>query len=540
MKKTISLALIVVMLMTVFVACSKEKPIGSSDDDFRYTAASDVTTNNVNSDESSGNKTTSNSSKTNNSSKNNSSKNNSSSNKNESSNIWNESEEEELPLGSNQPNRPQITPTVDVPADATMSSVTADKIPAITYGNITTVKKEKTYITKASNVSLSNYNSYIDTLLNSGFVKYSENAIDGNSFATLVNKKTTVTAYYIKNEATIRVIAEPIGDLYPREKDNVYIDYKKQNLLTAIKGDKSLEESSMSYVIRLDDGSFIIIDGGTGTGLDPSNLWKTLKAQTLNGEKPVISAWIFTHCHEDHIGNFSVFSEQYHDSVIVERIYYNFQTEEDILKGNGAVMVTDPSEKYVPYRYNNFKKVIKTYYSDVPKVTPHTGDKYYIKNAVIDILYTHEDQVPDVIKTMNNSSTVFRIDINGQSMLITGDIESGTILDKIVARYPNYVKCDFVQAPHHGITNHLPFYQAVNPTYFLLPINHTGYNTVLDNENGKNPANYWLAHESTKMRHVITPGGRTVSIPLPFNPSDSEAIRAPKWNTRFKDYSDLF
>ena len=118
--------------------------------------------------------------------------------------------------------------------------------------------------------------------------------------------------------------------------------------------------------------------------------------------------------------------------------------------------------------------------------------------------------------------------------------KSGRILDDIVNRYPTFVKCDFVQAPHHGITNHLPFYQAVDPTYFLLPINHTGYNTVLDNENGKNPANYWLAHVSAKMRHVVTTGNKTVSITLPFNPSDSEAIRAPKWNTKFKDYSYLF
>lgn len=45
---------------------------------------------------------------------------------------------------------------------------------------------------------------------------------------------------------------------------------------------------------------------------------------------------------------------------------------------------------------------------------------------------------------------------------------------------------------------------------------------------------------SAKMRHVVTTGNKTVSIPLPFNPSDSEAIRAPKWNTKFKDYSHLF
>ncbi len=181
MNKIISLALIVVMIMTVFVACSKEISSGSSDDDFRYTAASDVTTDNVNSDESGENKTTS-SNNTNNSSKHTSSKsensssktnqNNSSSKISQSSNTQSESEEEKLPLGSNQPNRPNITPTVDAPTGVTLSSIKASQVPAITYGNITTAKKEQKYITKATDVVLPQYNDYVKTLLNATLFRH--------------------------------------------------------------------------------------------------------------------------------------------------------------------------------------------------------------------------------------------------------------------------------------------------------------------------------------------------------------------------------
>lgn len=420
-----------------------------------------------------------------------------------------------------------------------LSSIKPNALPAIDFGTVSSFVKETKYIKLVESATLSNYNTYIQTLKNNGFVVYSENILDNNRFTTLINEVTTATVYYMPKDGTLRVVAEPKKSLYPREKDNVYTSINKQGLLTAIKGDTTLEGHSMSYVIRLNDGSFIIIDGGTGTGPDPENLLEKLTAQTPKGEKPVISAWIFTHCHEDHIGNFSVFSEKYRDSVIVERIYYNFQAEEDILQGNGAVMLTDPDEVYIPHRYNNFKKVMKTYYSDVPKITPHTGDRYYIKNAMIDILYTHEDELPSIIKTMNNSSTVFKLSVEGQTMLITGDMESTGILDKITYRYSDYVKSDFVQAPHGGKTNSIPFYQATSPTYLMLPINHSGFNSVLDNET-YNPANYWVTHVDTKLRHVVTPGNGTVSIPLPFNPSDDEAVRNPSWSTVFKDYSYLY
>ncbi len=400
------------------------------------------------------------------------------------------------------------------------------------------VKGEK-YIKLIEDATLGDYDTYLGALKNNGFEVYAENKMADNVFATLISETETVTVYFIKSEGKIRVISEPRKALYPRKEDNVYTNTDKQNLLTAIKGDLSLEESSMSYVIRLSDGSFIVIDGGLGTGPDPENLLNMMKSQSKDMEKPVVSAWIFTHCHDDHIGTFNVFSEKYHDSIVLEKIYYNFQTDEDILQGNGKFMLDDSKENYKALRYTNFKKVLENYYPSVPTVIPHTGDKYYIKNAVIDVLYTWEDKLPEDVKTINNSSTVFKLTIQGQTMLITGDIESKDITEAMVERYGDFIKCDFVQAPHHGLTNHVPFYQYVNPTYFLLPINHQGFNSVLDNE-GYNPANYWLAHVSEKMRHVVTTGNGTVSIPLPFNPSEEEAVKAPKWSTVFKDYSHLY
>ena len=59
-----------------------------------------------------------------------------------------------------------------------------------------------------------------------------------------------------------------------------------------------LENFGMSYMIRLSDGRFILIDGGNDIDADCRKLFACLKAQSPF-EKPVIAAWILSHPHCD-------------------------------------------------------------------------------------------------------------------------------------------------------------------------------------------------------------------------------------------------
>ena len=406
-----------------------------------------------------------------------------------------------------------------------------DQLPEFSYGVSDTLKQDDMYITRATQTAIDDYNAYIETLLSNGFITYSKNKIDDNSFTTLVNDATRVTLSYLPKEFTTTIIAEPKGDLFTRKQDNKYKSKNIQSTFTGMKGETVIAEEGMGFIIRLDDGSFIIIDGGMGDpdSIDSTKLYNILKEQSPKGtKKPRIAAWIFTHCHGDHIGVFNTFSIDYHDKVDIEAFYYNFQTEETMMVKDDFML--DDSI----YRYTQFKKAMKEYYSKVPKVRVHMGDKIYIRNAVIDVLFSYEYLYPnrlgeDKHPNSNAASLIFKINIADQSIMITGDIEEYG-MEFVYKHYDAYLKSDILQMAHHGINHSVDFYSAVDPTYVILPLSHAWFE-VLNQGDG----NIWL-RDSKNVRQIIEFSSQSVSIPLPYNPLDSEIEKIPNASTKYKSY----
>jgi hypothetical protein len=71
----------------------------------------------------------------------------------------------------------------------------------------------------------------------------------------------------------------------------------------------------------------------------------------------------------------------------------------------------------------------------------------------------------------NPTSFVYRMTIEGQTFIITGDCcsEASSLM---VARYGDALKSDFVQLPHHGHGDggtDPRFYEKVNADYILWP-----------------------------------------------------------------------
>ena len=245
-------------------------------------------------------------------------------------------------------------------------------------GHVTSLVEDDRNVTMIYSENPEEFEEYVQLLIDNGFAKYAENQIGDNLFATLYNQVTTATVYFRPAANELKIIAEPRGDLYPREKDNKYESKKMQSLFTGFKGENVVAYSGMGIIIRLDDGSFIIVDGGGGDydSIDSNKLMNILKEQSPEGtEKPVIAAWIFTHAHNDHIGVFNYFSDDFHDQVVIEKFYYNY-----------------PKTKNPGMSVRKFEQAMTDYYSDVDTIRPHTGEKYYIRNAVIEVLFTHEDQ----------------------------------------------------------------------------------------------------------------------------------------------------
>ena len=509
MKKIVSILICVCLITVVFSACNKKVDTSHETDDSNSKYEVSELDNNTSINNSSTESFPDTSSKTDISSDVTSLENfNSSKNENSS-----------LPEDSSQTNDVQLE-KYELP-DYNLDSIYLSKF-----------KENNRYIKVLTEAEINDFNSYANKLIATGFTKYDENKINNCQFMTLINKDTFVSMSYMASEKKIKVVSEPLGALYPRAVDNNYTSIGMQSLFTGMKNQNRPIYSGMGFVIRLDDGSFIIIDGGGGdrNHIDSNNLLNILKEQSPKGTtKPVISAWIFTHCHDDHIGVFNAFSDDFHDQVEIKQIYYSFPLDKDIRKASSFMFDDDY------YSYPNFKSIIKAYYSNADIIRPHSGERYYIKNAVIEMLFTYDDHFPNSfeyggIGNLNTTSLIFTITIGGQKMMITGDAETAG-MNIVTKNFGNYIKSDFLQLAHHGQNGTESFYSTVNPKYVLMPISHVDENRVYGNL-----ANLWLV-ESVNVRQFISFWNQNVTIPLPYNPTDAQIYdRIPNRNTKYYEY----
>ncbi|MBR0508844.1 MAG: hypothetical protein IJJ85_01875 [Clostridia bacterium] len=374
------------------------------------------------------------------------------------------------------------------------------------------------------------FSAYRKALLDAGFEVYDEHGIENNLFATLINDTLTVNLSWFAGTGTLRIVAEERGPLCPLTDESERIC---DTLLTGMKGETTVASEGMGYIIRLPDGSFCIIDGGMGDPdhVDADKLMGILNAQKPEGtDKPVIAAWIFTHLHGDHVGVFNCFSLDHHDDVVIEKLIYNFPKEEEIALSDSPYMLDDSI-----YRWNQFKKNLADFYPDVPVVKVHTGNRFAVRVAAFEVLFTLDDLYPSSILNgngMNESSLLLKMTLEGQTFLWTGDF--GFIsADLVLLEYKNTLSCDFLQLAHHGMNGTAELYNCVDPTFTLLPVWNGGLSAML-----KEDQNRLLVCNPT-MRQMIVTGCGTWTIRLPYDPAFGTYLRIPTDKTVYPAYPDL-
>lgn len=412
--------------------------------------------------------------------------------------------------------------------------LTAGEIPFYEFGATKNIyhSSGKTDVVKVTGTTAQDYAVYLDFLRKAGFEVYTSNNIGDNLFITLTDGRIAVSCYYIAGTGVTRIVSEPKGVLFTRVCDNEYMDTGYECLLTGMKGETSVAAEGMGFIIRLCDGSFVIIDGGMGDPchIDSERLMNILRSQSPQGtSKPVIAAWLFTHLHGDHIGVFNCFSIDHHDDVFIESFLYNFPKEEEVAASDSPYMLDDTI-----YRFNQFKKCMAGYYPEVPSIKIHTGDRFYVRNAVFEVLATLEDLYPKTILDggMNDSTVLYKMTLGGQTTLWTGDIAFAAA-ELALEQFGNYLQSDILQMAHHGLNGSVEFYSTVDPQYALLPVWEGGYETVI-----KYPQNQWLVN-SEKMKHMIVTARGTWTIKLPYTPYDDMYDRLPVKETIHPAYPDL-
>ncbi len=263
-------------------------------------------------------------------------------------------------------------------------------------------------------------------------------------------------------------------------------------------------QQMMSFVIQT-AGKVIVIDGGAAG--DAQHLLDTLR--TVTGQAvPTVDAWFLTHSHLDHTGALINILQNMPGAVNITRAYYNFPSVQFLERHEGIFAVDFQSFRAVEPLLAPCRETITQ------------GDSYQIGEATFDVLYTTDPAFTH--NAGNNSSSVLRMTLAGQSVLFLGDlgVEGG---QKLLTMYtPDQLHSDFVEMSHHGQNGvDKPVYEAIAPKacFWCAP------QWLWDNDAGQGYNTHswqtvivrgWMQELGVQHHFVIKDGDHVIDLPFAF------------------------
>lgn len=309
------------------------------------------------------------------------------------------------------------------------------------------------------------FTAYAGALTSSGFAEY--HSVDNNSIkaTTYTKNNASVHVYYLKRTAELRAIV--YYDMALPVKPYAYTKVCEP-AVTQLQVDEA--GGGMSYLVRLEDGTFIVIDGGSDDNLteeitSSEAIYNQMVAMKPDGvDELVITAWIITHAHADHIGGIKSFAKSVHkDEVALKMIIAN--DVPDYL----TTIIDNPG------RYQYYKDLSKTF-KDCVYVKANAGQQFFFPGVTVDMLYTPADVYPEFLYEFNAGFCIgFRLTVNEsetrdeKTFVFLGDITKpgAEIFAKM---YREDLKCDVVQIGHHGHNGgSQEFYQYCDAKTVFLP-----------------------------------------------------------------------
>ena len=219
---------------------------------------------------------------------------------------------------------------------------------------------------------------------------------------------------------------------------------------------------NMSFVVVNSAGEIIVIDGGYTA--DAQFLINMLKELQPNAEKPVVTAWLITHGHSDHIEAISAVINS--GEVVVNAIYHDMPTEEAWAAAKAAGYDQGSGDADTAARVALYEAIAS---ANITVVRPQTGVSLVFGSAKFDILYTPTDDGTYTSNFGNNSSVIYKLVTSEKSVLFLGD--AGTDASHwLVANKAQELDSDIVQMAHHGQNGvRQDCYQAISPSIALWP-----------------------------------------------------------------------
>ena len=237
-----------------------------------------------------------------------------------------------------------------------------------------------------------------------------------------------------------------------------------------------------SYVIKTQNGKFIVIDGGIdGEGKDrdpymPAALRAI--AGVDEGEYFEVEAWFLSHAHKDHMYELSKMLRDYSkdSNYKINNIYFDFPEfgSAEYSAQNGDMEISQIRENI-----NKYGEVIgaevksgSTYYDDINGAVINAeavakGLSFDIDGVKVEVLQTWDPA--DGTSNLNDTSLVIRMTIGEQTVLFLNDL--GSIGGRrLLATYGDELKSDIVQMAHHGQAGvNKDVYDAIDADVHLWP-----------------------------------------------------------------------
>ena len=349
-----------------------------------------------------------------------------------------------------------------------------DDIPRFTGATYSTTYPSGTGIKQLyyTSANASKISEYVATLESLGYKKTEDNSLNGNRFVTCYGANGLIHISYLNHNKTLSVILDSLQGSVYKDTEPTYTKVTDTTLavmsLNYDSGDT--DASGMSYVVTLEDGRYVVFDGGyrnkNSSKKDANILYNYMKSNNKRKDgKIVIAAWIFTHDHSDHHGAFTEFAIDYSSKTELQYYVQNF--------GDKSRYNQQPSgwlDTGIP------GDLIANYYKNAKKIVPHTGQKLTFCNTTFEIMSSQESHVPNKMEWVNDASLIIRMNANGVKALFLADAEAQTT-KLLLNMYGSTLKSDIMQIAHHGYSGgSVDLYKKIDPDWSLWPTNQTSFN----------------------------------------------------------------
>lgn len=252
---------------------------------------------------------------------------------------------------------------------------------------------------------------------------------------------------------------------------------------TEYDGEWKWQAAGMCYIIRLESGELIVIDGGHAADAEGliEQLW------SISGGKPKIAAWLLSHPHKDHIGALHkiVCDDELSEKLDIKALYSSAPVEFEFAKGR----ILDVELR--------MQKEIEAFFGE-RHIEPKAEESFDIGEARIDFLFTYVDG--EELADSNELSMVFTVTVNGKKIMFTGD-QYRRSLDMLAQKHGDVLRSDILQVAHHALNGgSTKFYELCRAKTVLIPISHSGYRAMkLEKYDELNaPARYAISHASIR------------------------------------------